>query len=84
MIHISTDKFQADYLTKILFTKAHCLCHDVNEITKSANHIDVIMGFSTGEIIWWEATSQRYARLNKNVRVSMTASNKKTILIIYI
>lgn len=62
------DPRQSDYLTKVLFTKAHCLCHDVNQITKSTNHIDVIMGFSTGEIIWWEATSQRYARLNKNVR----------------
>lgn len=57
---------KADYMTKVLFTKAHCLCHDVNQVTRSANHIDVIMGFSTGEIIWWEATSQRYARLNKN------------------
>lgn len=57
---------KSEYLTKILFTKAHCLCHDVNHITKSINHVDVIMGFSTGEIIWWEATSQRYARLNKN------------------
>lgn len=27
------------------------------------------MGFSTGEIIWWEPVSQRYTRLNKNVRV---------------
>lgn len=65
---------QADYFTKILFTKAHCLCHDVNQITKSTNHIDVIMGFSTGEIIWWEATSQRYARLNKNVRSCTSAA----------
>lgn len=31
--------------------------------------MDVIMGFSTGEIIWLEATSQRYARLNKNVSI---------------
>ncbi|KAK5626314.1 hypothetical protein RRF57_002029 [Xylaria bambusicola] len=60
---------KADYLTKILFTKAHCLSHDVNQITKSISHIDVIMGFSTGEIIWWEAMSQRYTRLNKNVSI---------------
>ncbi|TKW58514.1 putative catabolite repression protein creC [Colletotrichum tanaceti] len=57
---------KADYLTKILFTKAHCLCHDVNPTTKNIAHIDVIMGFSTGEIIWWEPVSQRYTRLNKN------------------
>ncbi|KAK2074650.1 hypothetical protein P8C59_008842 [Phyllachora maydis] len=57
---------KADYLTKILFTKAHCLCHDVNRLSKSPTHVDVIMGFSTGEIIWWEPISQRYTRLNKN------------------
>lgn len=58
---------QQDYFTKILFTKAHCLCHDVNMVTKGASHIDVILGFSTGEIIWWEPISQRYTRMNKNV-----------------
>lgn len=58
---------KAEYLTKILFTKAHCLCHDVNLVTKGPNHIDMILGFSTGEIIWWEPISQRYTRLNKNV-----------------
>ncbi|KAF6840203.1 catabolite repression protein crec [Colletotrichum plurivorum] len=64
---------KADYLTKILFTKAHCLCHDVNSITKSISHIDVIMGFSTGEIIWWEPVSQRYTRLNKNGIINGTS-----------
>ncbi|KAK4150884.1 hypothetical protein C8A00DRAFT_45809 [Chaetomidium leptoderma] len=57
---------KAEYLTKILFTKAHCLCHDVNKVTKSSTHIDVVLGFSTGEIIWWEPITQRYIRLNKN------------------
>lgn len=57
---------KVEYLTKILFTKAHCLCHDVNRLTKSLSHIDIIMGFSTGEIIWWDPISQRYTRLNKN------------------
>ncbi|PHH86327.1 hypothetical protein CDD83_10409 [Cordyceps sp. RAO-2017] len=61
-----------DYLTKILFTKAHCLCHDVNKATRSVSHIDVIMGFSTGEIIWWEPMSQRYTRLNKNGAINNT------------
>ncbi|RDA91254.1 hypothetical protein CP533_0648 [Ophiocordyceps camponoti-saundersi (nom. inval.)] len=61
-----------EYLTKILFTKAHCLCHDVNKATKSASHMDVIMGFSTGEIIWWEPMSQRYTRLNKNGVINST------------
>ncbi|KAI1760045.1 WD40 repeat-like protein [Hypoxylon sp. FL1150] len=63
---------KADYLTKILFTKAHCLSHDVNLVTKSPSHIDIIMGFSTGEIIWWEPMSQRYTRLNKNGVINKT------------
>lgn len=63
---------KADYLTKILFTKAHCLSHDVNMVTKSSGHLDVIMGFSTGEIIWWEPISQRYTRLNKNGVINKT------------
>ncbi|KAI1817333.1 catabolite repression protein creC [Poronia punctata] len=63
---------KAEYLTKILFTKAHCLSHDINTVTKGPNHIDIIMGFSTGEIIWWEAMSQRYTRLNKNGVINKT------------
>ena len=55
-------------MTKILFTKAHALCHDINPITKSANHVDFIMGFSTGDIIWYEPMSQKYTRINKNVK----------------
>ncbi|KXJ96765.1 WD domain-containing protein [Microdochium bolleyi] len=67
-----TSANKADYLTKILFTKAHCLSHDVNQVTKSIHHIDVIMGFSTGEVIWWEPISQRYTRLNKNGVINKT------------
>jgi hypothetical protein len=58
---------QEEHLTKILFTKAHALCHDVNSITKGPGHLDVVMGFSTGDIIWYEPMSQKYTRINKNV-----------------
>jgi len=61
-----------DNLTKILFTKAHALCHDVNPITKSASHLDIVLGFSTGDIIWYEPMSQKYARLNKNGVINPT------------
>ncbi|KAH8684747.1 catabolite repression protein-like protein creC [Tricladium varicosporioides] len=63
---------KAEHLTKILFTKGHCLCHDINQITKSQSHIDLIMGFSTGEIIWFEPISQKYTRLNKNGIINPT------------
>ncbi|RDL37064.1 WD40 repeat-like protein [Venustampulla echinocandica] len=63
---------KVDHFTKILFTKGHCLCHDVNQVTKSHSHIDLIMGFSTGEIIWFEPISQKYTRLNKNGIINTT------------
>lgn len=56
-----------EHMTKILFTKAHALCHDVNAVTKGPSHIDIVLGFSTGDIIWYEPLSQKYARINKNV-----------------
>ncbi|TVY82241.1 putative catabolite repression protein creC [Lachnellula suecica] len=63
---------KAEHLTKVLFTKGHCLCHDINQVTKSQSHIDLIMGFSTGEIIWFEPISQKYTRLNKNGIINTT------------
>ena len=56
----------AEPMTKILFTKAHMMAHDINSLTKSTNHIDVVMGSSMGDIIWYEPMSQKYARINKN------------------
>ncbi|EMC99686.1 hypothetical protein BAUCODRAFT_21438 [Baudoinia panamericana UAMH 10762] len=61
-----TSDVKTENMTKILFTKAHVLCHDVNEATKSTAHLDVILGFNTSDIIWYEPISQKYARLNKN------------------
>ena len=61
------DSMQTENLTKVLFTKANALCHDVNQFTKSTTHLDVILGFNTSDIIWYEPMTQKYARLNKNV-----------------
>lgn len=61
-----SSKVKHEPLTKILFTKAHMLCHDVNEMTKSTTHLDVVMGSSASDIIWYEPMQQKYARLNKN------------------
>ncbi|EAW06583.1 WD40 repeat domain-containing protein [Aspergillus clavatus NRRL 1] len=65
-----SSKQKEEPLTKILFTKAHMLCHDTNELTKSSSHIDIVMGSSAGDIIWYEPMSQKYARINKNGVVS--------------
>ncbi|KAK3069137.1 hypothetical protein LTR53_012764 [Teratosphaeriaceae sp. CCFEE 6253] len=61
-----SSEIKTENLTKVLFTKAHALCHDVNDYTKSATHLDIILGFNTSDIIWYEPISQKYARLNKN------------------
>ncbi|KAH9827810.1 putative catabolite repression protein creC [Teratosphaeria destructans] len=63
-------------LTKVLFTKAHVLCHDVNPCTISSTHIDVALGFNTSDIIWYEPVSQKYARLNKNGIINRSAISK--------
>jgi catabolite repression protein CreC len=57
---------KAEPMTKILFTKAHMICHDINNLTKSSSHLDIIMGSSAGDIIWYEPMTQKYARINKN------------------
>ena len=59
-------ELKVENMTKVLFTKAHVLCHDINPVTKSAGHLDIVMGFNTSDIIWYEPLSQKYARLNKN------------------
>lgn len=68
-LDLSSEK-KEESLAKILFTRSHMLCHDVNEVTKSVSHIDVVMGSSAGDIIWYEPISQRYARINKNGSVN--------------
>lgn len=61
-----SSKQKEEPMAKILFTKAHMLCHDCNELTKTPSHIDIVMGSSAGDIIWYEPMSQKYARINKN------------------
>ncbi|KAK9383144.1 WD40-repeat-containing domain protein [Kockiozyma suomiensis] len=60
-------------LSKVLFTKAHPICHDVNQLTRSSQHIDVAMGFSSSDIIWYDPMSTRYNRLNKNGAINNSA-----------
>ncbi|TKX18408.1 putative catabolite repression protein creC [Elsinoe australis] len=64
---------KVENLTKILFTKANALCHDVNQYTKSATNLDVIFGYNTSDMIWYEPMSQKYTRLNKNGAVNTSA-----------
>ncbi|KAG0242922.1 hypothetical protein BGW41_003322 [Actinomortierella wolfii] len=52
-------------LSHISFSKAFPTSHDVNLLTRSCDHLDVIIGFSTGDIIWFDPLCNKYYRLNK-------------------
>ncbi|RPA84165.1 WD40 repeat-like protein [Ascobolus immersus RN42] len=54
-----------EQLSKIQFMKAHPLCHDVNFVTRSTTHLDVVAGFSSGDIIWFDPMTNKYSRINK-------------------
>lgn len=64
---------KVENMTKVLFTKANALCHDVNPLTKEKGHLDLILGFNTSDIIWYEPMTQKYARLNKNGLINSSA-----------
>ncbi|KAL8779621.1 MAG: hypothetical protein Q9194_001364, partial [Teloschistes cf. exilis] len=66
----SSNDTKAQHVIKILFTKAHILCHDINLFTKGPNHLELVLGASTGDIMWFEAFSQKYARINKNAMIN--------------
>lgn len=58
---------------KIMFAKAHPLSHNLNETTKSPQHMDVVVGTNVGDILWYEPVSQRYSRINKNGAINPSA-----------
>lgn len=68
-----TNNQKHDPLMKVLFTKSHPLCHDVNWNSKAINNIDVITGTSSGDVIWMECITSKYNRINKNGDVTRSA-----------
>ncbi|CAN6664500.1 hypothetical protein TRVA0_036S00276 [Trichomonascus vanleenenianus] len=60
-------------LAKVLFTKAHPLCHDVNQVTKGPSSLDLVLGMSSSDIIWIDFMSSKYNRINKNGDVTRAA-----------
>ncbi|TFY70270.1 hypothetical protein EVG20_g2740 [Dentipellis fragilis] len=58
-----------DALSRISFS-AFPTCHDVNQATISHERIDIIIGFHTGDLVWFDPISSRYCRLNKQGRIS--------------
>ncbi|KAF9278024.1 hypothetical protein BGZ74_003202 [Mortierella antarctica] len=60
-------------LSHISFTKAFPTYHDVNVLTRSCDSLDVIIGFSTGDIIWFDPLCNKYYRLNKQATIKDSA-----------
>lgn len=56
-------------LSRITFS-VYPTCHDVNLYTASPEHLDIIIGFATGDLIWLDPVSSRYGRLNKQGCIS--------------
>lgn len=56
-------------LTRISFS-AYPTCHDINPSTAASERLDVIIGFNTGDLVWFDPISSRYCRLNKQGTIS--------------
>ncbi|KAJ2961583.1 hypothetical protein NQZ79_g3116 [Umbelopsis isabellina] len=52
-------------LSRIIFARSYPTVHDINMLTRGADHLDIIIGFSTGDILWFDPLSNKYARINK-------------------
>ncbi|KAJ7583068.1 catabolite repression protein creC [Mycena floridula] len=59
-------------LTRVTFS-SFPTCHDVNQNTATSERLDIVIGFSTGDLIWFDPISSRYARLNKQGCISSSA-----------
>ncbi|KAL7748329.1 hypothetical protein RI367_006289 [Sorochytrium milnesiophthora] len=60
-------------LSRIQFIKAYPTCHAVNQLTRSIDHVDICIGFSTGDIMWYDPINQRYNRINKQGIINFNA-----------
>jgi hypothetical protein len=54
-------------LSRIIFARSYPTVHDVNMLTRGSDHLDVIIGFSTGDILWFDPLCNKYGRINKGV-----------------
>ncbi|KAG4305489.1 hypothetical protein PORY_001045 [Pneumocystis oryctolagi] len=64
-----------ELLSKIVFTKAHITCHDANQFTCGFDHIDIVFGFSSSDIVWFDPISTKYTRLNKHGSINSSSVN---------
>ncbi|KZO90507.1 WD40 repeat-like protein [Calocera viscosa TUFC12733] len=51
-------------LARVTFA-AFPTCHDLNRATSGSEALDLLIGFNTGDIMWYDPLSSRYVRINK-------------------
>lgn len=61
-------------LSKLLLTKSHPLCHDINLMTISHSNVELAIGTSAGDILWADMVSNKYNRINKNGEITQAAA----------
>lgn len=74
-LDISSNFYREPIFTWV-FRNTGITCVTANNFTASAGHIDVLIGFSTGDIIWWEIMSNKFSRINKSGSISSKAVRK--------
>ncbi|KAH8548815.1 WD40 repeat-like protein [Umbelopsis sp. PMI_123] len=60
-------------LSRIIFARSYATVHDVNMLTRGADHLDIIIGFSTGDILWFDPLCNKYGRINKGGIINSSA-----------
>lgn len=64
LLYTTANVKRQEPLTRISFS-AFPTCHDVNTLTASPERLDVVIGFSTGDLVWfglsWSGAHQRYS-----------------------
>ncbi|CAH7670215.1 WD40-repeat-containing domain protein [Phakopsora pachyrhizi] len=68
-VQLSPGRQSGDSLVKITF-QAPPTCVSVNRFTASFNALDVIIGFSTGDLVYFDPFCARYTRFNKGGCIS--------------
>ncbi|KAG8897152.1 hypothetical protein FRB99_008394 [Tulasnella sp. 403] len=56
-------------LVRVTFS-AWPTCHAINQNTASSAGVDIIIGFNTGDLMWFDPLTTRYVRLNKQGCIS--------------
>ena len=57
-------------LDKLTFNRTRPISHDINQMTRGHDHLDVIAGFTKGDLFHHDVLHGRSAHLNRDVRIS--------------